>query len=89
MKMKLSLVSFFVICVGVACGAFAGQSESTPVVASDFPEKGMIPNSNMLHIGIVVRDLEAAMEHWAGFLGQGEMPNIILTENNKDNPPRT
>lgn len=86
MKMKRSLISCLVAFFGVASGAFAGQAEPAPPVASDFPEKGMIPNTNMLHIGIVVRDLEAAMEHWAGFLGLDEMPNIIVTENNKENP---
>lgn len=46
----------------------------------------MIPNRNMLHIGIVVRDIEAAMDHWAAFLGLDEKPPIIMSEDHPNNP---
>ena len=56
-----------------------------PVVAN-VPAQGIIPDKNMLHIGIVVRDIEAAMDHWAEFLGLDEKPNIIMANGHPDNP---
>ena len=86
--MKSNTFIFFGALMG-ACIVFNanGQPSDAPnEPESDFPEQGMIPNPNMLHIGIVVRDIEAAMAHWTRFLGLDERPNTILTENNKDNP---
>ena len=51
----LLLAAVSSVCIGFTA---IGQDSEAP--ASDYPDVGMIPNSNMLHIGIVVRDIEAA-----------------------------
>jgi len=56
---------------------------------SDVPvdqQHGLIPNTNMLHIGIVVKDIDKALDHWSKFLGLKEKPNISIATGHPDNP---
>lgn len=56
-----------------------------PVVA-DVPGKGLVPAQRMLHIGIVVRDIEKAMRHWTTFLGLDAPPPVIMATGDPANP---
>lgn len=64
------------------------SSSSSPVSAatSDYPDKGMVPQKRMLHIGIVVRDIEKARAHWVKFLGLEETPRISIADGDEKNP---
>ena len=53
---------------------------------SDESLKGMVPEKNMLHIGIVVKDINASIDHWTQFLGVDTKPNISIAAGNPDNP---
>ena len=53
---------------------------------SDYPENGMVPQKRMLHIGIVVRDIEKARDHWVKFLGLEKVPDIQIANGDSKNP---
>jgi len=89
MKSPTIVLLSALLCASLASPAFAQDSIPTAPAASpvsDYPAKGMIPNTKMLHIGIVVRDIEAAREHWATFLGTETKPNIVMANGHADNP---
>jgi len=48
-------------------------------------EKGLLPDTKMLHIGIVVKDIDATLTRWVNVLGV-ERPKIIEAIGHKDNP---
>lgn len=48
-------------------------------------EKGLLPDTKMLHIGIVVEDIEATLNHWVNVLGV-ERPKVFDAVGHKDNP---
>jgi catechol 2,3-dioxygenase-like lactoylglutathione lyase family enzyme len=58
----------------------------SPAAGSDYPAKGMVPQKRMLHIGIVVRDIEKARAHWVKFLGLEETPRISIADGDEKNP---
>lgn len=53
---------------------------------SDLPEKGLVPQKRILHIGIVVRDIEKARDHWVKFLNLDKAPNISIAAGDAKNP---
>jgi methylmalonyl-CoA/ethylmalonyl-CoA epimerase len=57
----------------------------TPELRESYPEKGMIPDKKMLHIGIVVKDIETSLTNWIKFTGL-ERPEIIIAEGHEANP---
>ena len=60
-------------------------SAETPAV-SDLPSKGLVPRPRILHIGIVVKDMDAALAHWTTFLGLNERPATMVAEGHHANP---
>ena len=58
----------------------------TPATDSDYPEKGMVPEKRMLHIGIVVRDIARAREAWVKYLGLEKTPDIVIASGDEKNP---
>lgn len=83
---------FRLVTIGAAllCAA-ANQPSSTPTqsapaTAPDYPDKGMVPQKKMLHIGIVVRDIEQARERWVKFLGLEKAPQIVIASGDAKNP---
>ncbi|MDA0196446.1 MAG: VOC family protein [Bacteroidetes bacterium] len=49
-------------------------------------QDGRVPNTQMLHIGIVVKDIEAARDSWAQLLGLAKKPDITIAEGHEANP---
>lgn len=60
--------------------------QPAPATVPDYPEKGMVPEKKMLHIGIVVRDIEKARTHWVEFLGLENVPDILIAAGDAKNP---
>lgn len=84
---------FLVVTIGTALlasmvnlSAQPAPAQSAPVNLSDYPEKGMVPQKRILHIGIVVRDIEKARDHWMKFLGLEKAPNITIASGDPKNP---
>ena len=50
------------------------------------PKKGVLPNSKMAHIGIVVPDIEHALDKWMEVLTDVERPKISNAIGHEDNP---
>ncbi len=46
----------------------------------------LVPNKNLLHIGIVVENMDQSLEYWVKLLDLNEKPNVILAEGHHDNP---
>ncbi len=84
MKTSSLLLIALLLSAGLA-GVVNGQ-ETTKSPASDYPEKGMVPHQRMLHIGIVVRDIEKARDHWMTFLGLDKTPDIVIAAGDEKNP---
>ena len=61
-------------------------AQPAPAKLSDYPEKGMVPQKRILHIGIVVRDIEKARDHWMKLLGLEKAPNIVIAAGDPKNP---
>ena len=57
-----------------------------PASRSDYPEKGMVPQKRILHIGMVVRDIEKARDHWMKALGLEKAPAITIAAGDAKNP---
>jgi len=51
-----------------------------------YPERGMIPDKRMLHIGIVVKNIEISLDHWTKFLGLEKRPEVRMAEGHEANP---
>jgi methylmalonyl-CoA/ethylmalonyl-CoA epimerase len=62
------------------------SAQPASATRSDYPEKGMIAEKRILHIGIVVRDIEKARDHWMKFLGLEKTPNTIISAGDHKNP---
>lgn len=80
-----------IVSTALFAGAFNLSAQSTsaqplPANPSDYPEKGMVPQKRMLHIGIVVRDIEKARDHWMKFLGLEKAPAITIAAGDQKNP---
>lgn len=86
--MKIETLVPFLFCLLSPLAVLAAEptSKAPAVVESDYPEVGMIPNTNMDHIGIIVRDIDAAIKHWTAFLGVDELPKINIASGHEDNP---
>lgn len=69
-----------------SAGLVGHMSGQTAPAAPDYPEKGMVPNHQMLHIGIVVRDIEKSRAQWVKFLGLENAPNIVVATGHEANP---
>ena len=85
------LIRIVTIGAAVLCGATCVPAQSSPMesasaVVPDYPETGMVPQKRMLHIGIVVRDIEKARDHWVKFLGLEKVPDINFARGDSKNP---
>ena len=49
-------------------------------------KKKLIPDTNMLHIGIVVEDIEIGIDQWMKLVGNKERPKIINATGHGSNP---
>lgn len=82
--MKTTKYLFLTLVFSVSLvGSMNGQPTRTQ---SDYPEKGMIPHKHMLHIGIVVRDIEKSLDQWAQYLGLETKPEIHVAAGDDANP---
>jgi len=61
-------------------------TEPSPATVPDYPENGMVSQTRMLHIGIVVHDIEEARDHWMKFLGLEKTPDIVTATGDTKNP---
>lgn len=85
---------FRTISIGAALLAGLGNLSAQPASAtppapanvSDYPQKGMIPEKRMLHIGIVVRDIEKSRARWMKFLGLEKTPDVVIAAGDAKNP---
>lgn len=86
MKIRTFAAFHFSLLSLLAVAAAEPTSEASAAVESDYPEVGMVPNTNMAHIGIIVRDIDAAIKHWTNFLGITELPKVNIAAGHEDNP---
>ncbi|MEP7321471.1 MAG: VOC family protein [Saprospiraceae bacterium] len=50
------------------------------------PGKGLVPDTQMTHIGIVVKDIDQALSHWVDLLGIERRPDVVIAEGHSLNP---
>lgn len=84
MKRIISIFITLITTQILAIGASAQETKPNPV--SDYPEHGMLPNKKMLHIGIVVHNIDDAIEHWTKFLGLENKPDSFIAAGDPKNP---
>ncbi len=48
--------------------------------------KGLLPDTRMTHIGIVVKDIDQALNHWVELLGIENRPKVTIAEGHYLNP---
>jgi methylmalonyl-CoA/ethylmalonyl-CoA epimerase len=48
----------------------------------------LIPDKQMMQVGIIVKDVEKSAEAWASFLGLEEVPSVSLAAGSKKNPTK-
>lgn len=53
---------------------------------SSSPKKGILPNTKMAHIGILVPNIDTALDKWVALLGLEKRPLIQIADGHKDNP---
>ena len=70
----------------VSLSAQPAPAQPASAKISDYPDKGMVPQKRILHIGIVVRDIEKARDHWMKFLGLEKSSNITVAAGDPKNP---
>ena len=63
----------------VFLAAFRGQD-------SRLEEKGLLPDKKIVHVGIVVDDIEKALDKWVALLGVEKRPVINIAAGHEDNP---
>jgi methylmalonyl-CoA/ethylmalonyl-CoA epimerase len=49
-------------------------------------EAGLVPDKKITHIGIVVKDIDKALDHWVTLLGYEKKPTILIAEGHHLNP---
>ena len=59
--------------------AFRGHS-------SEPEERGLLPDKEIVHIGLVVDDIEKSLDKWVGLLGVEKRPVIKIAAGHEDNP---
>ncbi|MEO5581092.1 MAG: VOC family protein, partial [Saprospiraceae bacterium] len=50
------------------------------------PGKGLVPEPQITHIGIVVENIELALDHWVDLLGVEKRPAVVIAEGHSLNP---
>ncbi|NND06423.1 MAG: glyoxalase [Saprospiraceae bacterium] len=72
------LISLVLVClILITFSAFNTPSPS---------EEGVLPDRHMKHIGILVPDIDIALDYWMKLLGIQDKPAIINAEGHEDNP---
>lgn len=66
----LLIISFFLISLKM-------QTKESPA---------LIPDKQMMQVGIIVKDIEKSASHWATFLGEEKVPDIFLAAESERNP---
>ena len=72
----------------LAHGFKLGELRGIFSVTLNKKQEGLLPNTKMAHIGIVVKDIETALYNWMHLLGEDKRPNIILAAGHEANPTR-
>ncbi|MGB5437949.1 MAG: VOC family protein [Maribacter sp.] len=75
--MKKTNILLVLACLGLM--AFIADKATTPV-------PGILPNTKMAHIGIVVPNIEHALDAWLDVLGLENRPEITNAVGHEDNP---
>jgi catechol 2,3-dioxygenase-like lactoylglutathione lyase family enzyme len=83
---RLVLISAAGLAGSIGLNAQETAATPAPSQVPDYPAKGMIPEKRMLHIGIVVRDIEKARERWMQYLGLEKVPDIMIAAGHETNP---
>lgn len=78
---------FFVAALlGLIGGLSLRAAPAGPV--SDLPERGLVATPRLLHLGIVVNDIDRAIDRWTAFLGLPTRPQKMLAAGHPANPTR-
>ncbi|WP_282136088.1 VOC family protein [Seonamhaeicola maritimus] len=48
--------------------------------------KGLLPNQKMLHVGIIVEDINSSLNRWVKLLGLETVPEVHVAEGHHTNP---
>jgi hypothetical protein len=48
----------------------------------------LIPDKQMMQVGIIVKDIEKTAKHWAAFLGEEKVPAIFQASESERNPTK-
>lgn len=75
-KIILGLILIASVLVAFKSGEFHANSQ----------KKGILPNKKMLHVGIIVKDIEMAIDKWSDLLGLENRPKWNLAEGHEANP---
>ena len=66
----------------IACAFILGSS----MKKKEVEKKSLIPDKQMVQVGIIVKDIEKSAKAWTAFLGLDKVPEISSTSNHKLNP---
>ena len=83
---RIATIGAAILSGAIRLPAQPAPTEPAPANVSDYPEKGLVPEKRMLHIGIVVRDIEKSRERWMKFLGLDKTPDIQTATGDAKNP---
>ena len=50
------------------------------------PAKGLTPDQRVLHVGIVVRDIETSLDNWVKLTGLEKRPQVTIAQSHPANP---
>ena len=70
----------WIILILVAATIMAFKNDTTE------QQKGLLSNTEMVHIGIVVKDIETSIDKWTLLLGLEKRPSISIAEGHEANP---
>ena len=84
--LRFATIGAAILCSMINLSAQSTTQEPALAAVSNYPEHGMVPGKRMFHIGIVVRDIEKARDHWGNFLGLEKSPEIVMATGDSKNP---
>ena len=53
---------------------------------TEYGPKGILPDANILHIGLVVENIETSLDKWVEMLGVEKRPTVNIAEGHHENP---
>ncbi len=75
--MMKKLLPLFTLIIGLCLGLTSFKSEEKDKV---------LPENRVLHIGIVVKDIEKSLDTWVALLGLEQRPPVNIAAGHEDNP---